>query len=506
MTTRALMLAGGGVKVAFQAGVLQVWLDEAGLEFDIADGASGGCLNLAMWCQDMSGVEIAENWRTLEPLRGLDIHWLEIARLGYASSVFELDRWRENVFPDWGLDFDDIRDRGRDAVFNVYNFSRHRLETIPAADLTEDYLVASVSLPIWFPPVDIGGETYIDSVFSSDSNLIEAVHRGADELWVIWTVSREGRWRDGFVANYFQIIEAAANSRYAQDRARIEKNNRAIQAGREGEFGRPIEVREIAAEVPVHYLINLGQDRFAEAVNQGVSEARSWCEANDIELSSAASGPGASIVTAPVARLRFTEDMKGYAAQGARDFRDGFEAGRDAGAYLHAHMTIGVDDVHTFVTDPEHEAEISGWIRYEPVGQRLPIESGRFNLFLNRADPSEKRMLYRVFFRDGGGDPLTLLGYKEVRDDPGIDLWSDTSTLYTRILRGHVDGDPDDESIEASGIIRISLPDFMRQLTTFRVEAEGAGERLAAMARFGRLFLGNLWDVYARNVLSSGPF
>ena len=27
---RALMMAGGGVKVGFQAGVLQVWLDEAG--------------------------------------------------------------------------------------------------------------------------------------------------------------------------------------------------------------------------------------------------------------------------------------------------------------------------------------------------------------------------------------------------------------------------------------------------------------------------------------------
>jgi predicted patatin/cPLA2 family phospholipase len=29
-TKRSLILAGGGLKVAFQAGVLQVWLDEAG--------------------------------------------------------------------------------------------------------------------------------------------------------------------------------------------------------------------------------------------------------------------------------------------------------------------------------------------------------------------------------------------------------------------------------------------------------------------------------------------
>ena len=30
MAKRSLIMAGGGLKVGFQAGVLQVWLDEAG--------------------------------------------------------------------------------------------------------------------------------------------------------------------------------------------------------------------------------------------------------------------------------------------------------------------------------------------------------------------------------------------------------------------------------------------------------------------------------------------
>ncbi len=38
MPKRSLMLAGGGLKIAFQAGVLQVWLDEADLRFDHAEG------------------------------------------------------------------------------------------------------------------------------------------------------------------------------------------------------------------------------------------------------------------------------------------------------------------------------------------------------------------------------------------------------------------------------------------------------------------------------------
>ena len=65
---RALVFAGGGVKVAYQAGAVQVLLDEAGIEFDLADGASGGVFNLAMWCQGMTGRQIADNWRNYQPL------------------------------------------------------------------------------------------------------------------------------------------------------------------------------------------------------------------------------------------------------------------------------------------------------------------------------------------------------------------------------------------------------------------------------------------------------
>ena len=72
---RSLILAGGGLKVAFQAGVLQVWLDEAGLIFDHADGASGGIFNLAMYCQGMTGTQIADNWRNLPPILFTEFNW-----------------------------------------------------------------------------------------------------------------------------------------------------------------------------------------------------------------------------------------------------------------------------------------------------------------------------------------------------------------------------------------------------------------------------------------------
>src|ERR1700730_681128 len=136
MPKRSLMLAGGGVKIAFQAGVLQVWLDEAGLEFKRADAVSAACFNLAMWVQGMSGTEIADNWRNTMPLSEVDVNSHQLARLLYAVSILDLDEFRRKIFPAWKLDWPRIRSSSREATFNVYNFSKHELRPIPPADMT----------------------------------------------------------------------------------------------------------------------------------------------------------------------------------------------------------------------------------------------------------------------------------------------------------------------------------------------------------------------------------
>ncbi len=63
--------------------------------------------------------------------------------------------------------------------------------------MDEDRLRAGVSLPMWFPPVVIDGQTYIDPVYLTDANVEEAIRRGCDELWIIWTVSRRGAGATG---------------------------------------------------------------------------------------------------------------------------------------------------------------------------------------------------------------------------------------------------------------------------------------------------------------------
>lgn len=46
---RALVLAGGGMRVAYQAGAVKALIDE-GLRFSHADGASGGTINWLPCC------------------------------------------------------------------------------------------------------------------------------------------------------------------------------------------------------------------------------------------------------------------------------------------------------------------------------------------------------------------------------------------------------------------------------------------------------------------------
>jgi predicted acylesterase/phospholipase RssA len=496
MARRSLILAGGGLKVAFQAGVLQVWLDEAGLAFDHIDAASGGVFNLAMLCQGHGGRLIADKWRETRLADGISLNLPRLDGFAAARSLFDLDGYRQRVFPKWGLDWPTIRQSTIAATFNVYNFSKHRLEVLAPADMTEDALCACVSLPMWFPPVEIGGDTYIDSVFITDGNLEEAIRRGADEIWVIWTVSRLARWNDGFVANYFQIIETSANGHFNRICDRITASNAEIQAGRAGEFGRRIELKILQADVPLHYLINVSDARLREAIDLGVATARAWCERESIPFTpgppSAPAVPAAGPCT-----LEFTEQMVGYVALGEPDYAKGHDKGRLAGLSLTVRLTIAIDDVDRFIADATHEAAATGSVTCSALGGRRPVTAGIFNLLVDTANPDRKAMYYRLFFTDAQGQPLTLIGFKEIQDDPGPDEWEDTTTLFTRVLKGHVPIELEaGAAIEAAGIIRIQLFDFIQQMTTFRVEGPTLAARTSALMRFGTLFMGRLWEVY----------
>ncbi len=199
--------------------------------------------------------------------------------------------------------------------------------------------------------------------------------------------------------------------------------------------------------------------------------------------------------------LEFTEEMKGFFTPGQTDYRLGFEEGRRQGSDLMFHLTIATDDVYRFMEDPRLFIPARGWVRSSRLGGRRAVERGDFNLFVD-VSASKKNMLYRLFFTDGEGRPLTLTGHKDIVGKRISTGWAETTTLYTRVLEGHVE--PDQEAaaeLVGAGILHISAPDFARQLTTFRVRGGTFGGRMKALGAFLDLFMGNLWQMFVRRPL-----
>ena len=201
------------------------------------------------------------------------------------------------------------------------------------------------------------------------------------------------------------------------------------------------------------------------------------------------------VAAAQASGLLFTEQMKGFLALGVDDPQTGHDHGKQTKDRLMFELTISVDDVDRFVAEPGHQGSASGYVESDLLGGRLDVERGWFNLFVQDDDPDQRQMRYRLWLRGPGGNPVTFSGVKEVRDEAGLDVWRDTSTLYVRILDGHHEPGDDDADVLAAGVITIHIPDFMKQLTTFRTWGES---RVGAMEGFGRLFLGQLWDVYGQ--------
>jgi predicted acylesterase/phospholipase RssA len=241
---RALVLAGGGMRVAYQAGAL-VALEEAGLTFAHADGTSGGTMNLGMLMSGLSPREMCERWRTLRlrgfvsplPLREY-LHGPALPGLGDGDGV------RRKVYPHLGIDVERIRAaEGIDATFNVCNYTRKVNEAVHHRDVDMDLLVAAISLPILMPAIEHGGDLYLDSACIKDANLLEAVRRGCDELWLIWGIGNSGVYADGVIRQYVHMIEISAAGSLNEELERIRELN--------GTRERPVRVHVIRPEWPL---------------------------------------------------------------------------------------------------------------------------------------------------------------------------------------------------------------------------------------------------------------
>ena len=193
------------------------------------------------------------------------------------------------------------------------------------------------------------------------------------------------------------------------------------------------------------------------------------------------------------AGIQFSETMAGGVMLGETDYHQGEQKARIAGQMLAMHARVHIDDLERFIADPQHTGTLDGTIDYPPFASGIPCQNGRFNLFCPSDDPNAKWMVYELAF-EHAGEPYYFAGHKIVRDDPGMDMWSDTTTLYSQLHRGT---DASGEVVGA-GILTLGVTELMKLLASMDVTgADGALDKADTLARFGRFFLGELWDSYA---------
>ncbi|MGH7779432.1 MAG: GMC family oxidoreductase N-terminal domain-containing protein [Candidatus Binataceae bacterium] len=198
--------------------------------------------------------------------------------------------------------------------------------------------------------------------------------------------------------------------------------------------------------------------------------------------------------------IEFSETMKGYVAKGwspGDDYAGAERAGQAADSRMDFHLTITMPDLDAFIASREHSGIAKGTVTVRGFTSEAgaSVANGVFNLFVAGDGPDSRKMLYALPFIGSDGKPYLLDGFKDVRDHGHFDVWGSTSTLYTVIREGHTHSG----QVVATGIIKILIPDFMKQLTTFEaIGTDSRIEKLKALDKFGNMFFGSLWDVFVK--------
>jgi NTE family protein len=188
--TTAIVLSGGGNLGAMQAGSV-VALFEAGIKPDLFVGTSVGAMNSAFLATH-PGLEgasaLRDAWAALrraeavqlDPLLafmgffGLRDHLVSAKQLrGLLAKWIPIDRFEESTLP-FGVVATDAL--SGDAVVVT------RGEVGPA-------LAASSAIPGIFPPVRVEGRWLVDGSLSSNHPVLEAQELGADEIYLVTTVT-----------------------------------------------------------------------------------------------------------------------------------------------------------------------------------------------------------------------------------------------------------------------------------------------------------------------------
>ncbi len=183
---RALILAGGGARGAFQVGVLQ-FLEEMNWKPDLICGSSVGAINAVGVGSGVGLAELAHIWNTYNRQRMYSV------TLPKFLSAF-LSRRRYSPLMDTGamravlaehMDIDALRRSRTNIVITAVNLRTSQLAYFDNSVITIDHVMASSAMPVFFPYQLIDGEPYWDGGMMANAPIIPAWEYGAEEIIVV---------------------------------------------------------------------------------------------------------------------------------------------------------------------------------------------------------------------------------------------------------------------------------------------------------------------------------
>jgi cholesterol oxidase len=198
--------------------------------------------------------------------------------------------------------------------------------------------------------------------------------------------------------------------------------------------------------------------------------------------------------------LLFSEEMNGFVSfKRGIDYETGFQQGRKGDTRCGVSLVLEVIDIDAFLGDPEAKVGVTGYVDCPQLGGRCAVEKGTVNLLVDVVHRRHrfKDFRYRLLFRTLAGRQFTLSGIKFVDDDGILNIWRDTTKLFTTIFEGDVSkSDEDQATAIAIGVLRLRLFAFLKMMMLVRSDPPAAGAWLKGMWRFLRYFVGSLWQVY----------
>lgn len=189
----ALVLSGGGAKAAYEVGVVQAFR-EKGVRVDVVAGTSAGALVAAMVAAGDHDA-LLELWRTAttgdiyrgpgsNPLATL-LYYLEPTFLTYwrldrQGAIFDTEPLRRLI--EERIDFAKIRGSPRRLLVVTNDLRSLGRRVFDNQTVSPDALLASVSIPIAFPPVYQDGEVLVDGGLTEPAPILETLERFGHRL------------------------------------------------------------------------------------------------------------------------------------------------------------------------------------------------------------------------------------------------------------------------------------------------------------------------------------